>query len=504
MKRALISVYNKDNIENLAEVLIKNDFEIVSTGGTLKYLKERDIPAIEISEITNFKEMLDGRVKTLHPKIHGGLLALRDNKEHMKTLEEENIETIDCVVVNLYPFFENMHSDITFEDKMEFIDIGGPTMLRSAAKNFKDVIVVSDPDDYKEIITQFDELGDVSYTFRKKLAGKVFNLTSAYDAAISNFLLEEEYPKYLNFSLKRGLKLRYGENPHQSAAFYENLCETGLMNNHIQLQGKTLSYNNINDMNIAYKSVYEFDECACVSLKHHCPCGVAVAETPLKAYELAYECDPVSIFGGIVAFNRRVDKLTAMELKKLFLEIVVAPDFDEEALEVLSKKKKLRVIKSLSKPGNSKVINSVDGGFLIQDQDKNAFEEFKTVTTTEPTKEQIQDMNFGIKAIKNVISNAIIIVKENRTLGIAGGQVNRIWAAKQAIERANLDNKSSEGAVLISDAFFPFDDVVKEAAKAKISAIVQPGGSIRDKDSISEADKNSISMVFTGVRHFKH
>ena len=504
MKQALISVYDKTGVEKLAGKLIEHNYEIISTGGTLKYLKKNGLAVRDISEITGFREMLDGRVKTLHPNVHGGLLARRDNPIHMKTLAEEGIGTIDCVVVNLYPFSENVDRAIAFEDKIEFIDIGGPTMLRSAAKNYRDVIVVSDPADYERVVEEFDRGGDVSQATRKHLAGKVFNLTSAYDAAISNFLLEEEYPEYLTIPLKKGMELRYGENPHQTAAFYENLSKKGLMSRYEQVQGKKRSFNNINDMDIAFKSVHAFEECACVSLKHHCPCGVALGETPAQAYQSAYECDPVSIFGGIVAFNRKVDSETALALKKLFLEVVIAPEFDAEALDVLKKKKRLRVIRAETPPAGRRAITSVDGGMLVQSLDQNVEESFETVTNAVPTKAQLDDMAFGLKAIKNVISNAIIIVKDNRTLGIAGGQVNRIWAAKQAIERANLDHKTSEGAVLVSDAFFPFNDVVMEAAKAKIGAIVQPGGSIRDKDSVEEANKNKIPMVFTGVRHFKH
>jgi phosphoribosylaminoimidazolecarboxamide formyltransferase/IMP cyclohydrolase len=503
MKRALISVYDKTNIEKIASKLEEKGYEIVSTGGTLRYLKENGIKVIDISDITHFPEMLDGRVKTLHPKVHGGLLAVRSNPEHMKTLEEHDIGTIDCVIVNLYPFFDNVGKNISFEEKVEFIDIGGPTMLRSAAKNFADVVVVSDPSDYDELIEQLDA-GEVSFEMKKRLAGKVFNLTSAYDAAISNFLLEEEYPQYLTMPLKKSMELRYGENPHQTAAFYENLSTKGLMNSYEQLQGKKLSYNNINDMDVTFKTVYEFEDCACVSLKHKCPCGIALGETPAEAYRMAYACDPVSIFGGIIAFNRKVDEETARELVKIFLEVIIAPEFDEAALAVFKKKKNLRIIKALTEPKTKYVMNTVDGGALIQSVDKGAKEKFETVTQAQPTEAQLEDMKFGIKAIKNCLSNAILIVKDKRALGIAGGEVNRIWAAKQALERANMNDKTSEGAILVSDAFFPFSDVVEVAAKNKIAAIVQPGGSIRDKDSIAEADKNLIPMVFTGVRHFKH
>jgi len=503
VKRVLISVYDKTGVEDIASCFSNNGYEIISTGGTAKYLTEKGFEVIDISQITHFKEMLDGRVKTLHPVIHAGLLAIRSNQEHMRTLQEEQIATVDAVVVNLYPFFEKMHQAIDFDEKIEFIDIGGPTMLRSASKNFKDVIVICDPSDYPEIIEQMNA-GEVSVETRKRLAGKVFNLTSAYDAAISNFLLEEDYPQYLTIPLKKTEQLRYGENPHQTAALYENLSEHGLMNHFEQIQGKKLSYNNINDLDVAFKSVYEFDEPACVALKHKCPCGIAVGKDTFEAYQKAYESDPVSIFGGIVSFNRKVTKQTAEELVKIFLEVIVAPDYENEALEIFKKKKNLRILKSLVKPANNYAINSVDGGMLIQSTDKGATEQFQTVTRTTPTTEQLADMVFGIKAIKNCTSNAILIVKDKKTLGICGGQVNRIWAAQQALERANMDEKTSKGAILVSDAFFPFSDVVQVAAEHSIAAIVQPGGSIRDDDSVAEADKNSICMVFTGVRHFKH
>ena len=338
VKRVLISVYDKTGVEEIAACFVNNGYEIISTGGTAKYLSEKGLPVTDIAQITHFKEMLDGRVKTLHPIIHAGLLAVRSNPEHMRTLQEEQIATLDAVIVNLYPFFEKMHQAIGFDEKVEFIDIGGPTMLRSASKNFKDVIVICDPADYREVIEQMNT-GEVSYETKKRLAGKVFNLTSAYDAAISNFLLDEEYPQYLTIPLRKQEQLRYGENPHQTAALYENLSEPGFMNHFEQIQGKTLSYNNINDLDVAFKSVYEFDEPACVALKHKCPCGVAIGKDTSEAYQKAYESDPVSIFGGIVSFNRKVTKQTAEELVKIFLEVVVAPDYEKEALEIFKKKK---------------------------------------------------------------------------------------------------------------------------------------------------------------------
>lgn len=340
-KRALISVFDKDGVLELAKFLRDRDVEIISSGGTYKYLKENNIEVKEISEITDFPEMLDGRVKTLHPLVHAGILAIRDNKEHMKTLEEREINTIDYVVVNLYPFFEKVRENLSFEEKVEFIDIGGPTMLRAAAKNFKDVVVLSDKKDYEKVMNEIKENNCVSFKLRKTLAGKVFNLMSAYDAAISNFLLEgeEEYPEYLSVSYKKIQDLRYGENPHQGAAYYSSTEFDGAMNSFEILNGKALSYNNIKDLDIAWKVACEFEETACCALKHNTPCGVAVGENSKEVYLKAYDADPVSIFGGIVAINRKIDKATAEEMVKIFLEVVAAPDFDEDALEVLRTKR---------------------------------------------------------------------------------------------------------------------------------------------------------------------
>lgn len=500
IKRALISVYDKEGILEFAKFLRERHIEIISTGGTFKYLKENNIEAVDVSSITNFPEMLEGRVKTLHPNIHGGILAKREDENHIKTLEEKGIEPIDIVVVNLYPFFEKCKEDLSFEEKVEFIDIGGPTMIRAAAKNFKDVLVITDKKDYEEVMKEFIENQDISYRRRKVLAGKVFNLMSAYDAAISNFLLEgeEEYPEYLSLSYKKEQALRYGENPHQSAAYYGSNTLAGAMNSFEILNGKELSYNNIKDLDIAWKVVNEFEEIACCALKHNSPCGVAIGESVADSYIKAYSCDEVSIYGGIVAINRKIDKNTAEEMNKIFLEIVAAPDFDEEALEVLRRKKNLRVIKCNQKPKDERYMVSVDGGILIQQEDKKLIDEIKVVTDKKPTEEEMKDMLFAMKVVKYVKSNAIVVVKNGKAVGIGGGQVNRIWAAQEALERG-------EGAlVLASDAFFPFEDVVNEAAAYDIKAIIQPGGSIRDEDSIRACNELGISMVFTGIRHFKH
>ncbi|MBU5485522.1 bifunctional phosphoribosylaminoimidazolecarboxamide formyltransferase/IMP cyclohydrolase [Clostridium sp. MSJ-11] len=498
IKRALISVFYKDGILELAKFLQERGVEIISTGGTFRYLKENGIEVIDVTEVTNFPEMLDGRVKTLNPYIHGGILAIRNNEEHMKTIKAHNITTIDMIVVNLYPFFEKVKENLSFDEKIEFIDIGGPTMLRSAAKNFRDVIVLSNTGDYDKVIRQIEETGDVDFNTRKFLAGKVFNLTSAYDAAISSFMLEEEYPEFLNLSYKKSMDLRYGENSHQRAAYYVSTVEDGAMKDFEQLNGKELSYNNIKDMDIAWKVVNEFEEIACCAVKHNTPCGVALGDSVKEAYIKAYEGDPISIFGGIVAFNRKVDKVTAEQLVDIFLEIVIAPDFHEDALEVLKNKKNLRVIKCKFAPKDGVEVAKVDGGILVQSVDDKLTEEINVVTEAKPTEDQLKDMVFAMKVVKYVKSNAIVIVEHGKTLGIGGGQVNRIWAAKEALER------SGGGAVLASDAFFPFSDVVEEAAKYGVKAIIQPGGAIRDEKSIEACNKSDIAMVFTGIRHFKH
>lgn len=499
IKRALVSVFDKEGILDFSNFLQEKGVEIISTGGTYKHLKENGINVIEVNEITNFPEMLDGRVKTLHPIIHAGILAIRDNEEHMKTIKERNIEPVDMVIVNLYPFFQKVREDLSFEEKVEFIDIGGPTMLRAAAKNFKDVVVISDKEDYKAVMEDINESGDVSVRLRKKLAGKVFNLMSAYDAAISNFLLEdEEYPEYLSISYKKKQSLRYGENPHQSAAYYSSNEFDGAMNSFEILNGKELSYNNIKDLDIAWKVACEFEEVACCGLKHNTPCGVAIGENTYEVYKKAYDADPTSIFGGIVAINRKIDKATAEEMVKIFLEVVAAPEYDEDALEILRTKKNLRVIKCNNTPKAKRYMVTVDGGILIQEEDIKLIDELKVVTEKAPTEEEMKDLLFGMKVVKYVKSNAIVVIKDGVSVGVGGGQVNRIWPTEEALKRG-------KGAtVLASDAFFPFRDVVDECAKNGIKAIIQPGGSLRDQESIDACNEYGIAMVFTRVRHFKH
>lgn len=500
MKRALISVFDKNGILEFANFLVKHGVEIISTGGTYKHLKENGVPVIEVAEVTGAPEMLDGRVKTLHPVIHGGILAIRDNAEHMATIKERGISTIDMVVVNLYPFFKKVNEDLTFEEKVEFIDIGGPTMLRSAAKSFKDVVVISDTADYETVMKEM-EAGEVTFETKKRLAGKVFNLTSAYDAAISQFLLGDEMPKYLNASYEKLMDLRYGENPHQKAAYYVSTTDTGAMKDFEQLNGKELSFNNLRDMDVAWRTVCEFTEPACCGLKHSTPCGAAIGKNVYEAYTKAYECDPVSIFGGIVALNKEVDADTAREMVKIFLEIIIAPSFTDEALEILKTKKNLRVIKCKHIPQDKINMVKVDGGLLIQDEDLSFTTDYEAVTEKAPTAEEMENLIFGMKIVKHVKSNAIVVVKDMMAVGIGNGETNRIWPTKQAIERAG---DKIEGAVLASDAFFPFRDVVDECAKAGIKAIIQPGGSMRDRESIDACNEHGISMVFTGIRHFKH
>ena len=502
-KRALISVSDKSGLIDFAKFLEESNYELISTGGTFKHLKEAGLSPIQIDEVTNFPEMLDGRVKTLHPKVHGGLLAVRDNEEHMKTVQEHEIGLIDMVIVNLYPFFENVNKNISLDEKVEFIDIGGPSMLRSAAKNFNSVTVITDVEDYYKIQNEISETGDSTLETRKKLAGKVFNLTSAYDAAISKMLLDEDYPQYLNASYKKVSDLRYGENPHQTAAYYVSTFENGAMKDFEILGGKELSFNNLRDMDLCWKVVNEFkNEMACCAVKHSTPCGVAIGNSPLETYRKTFECDPISIFGGIIAMNFKVDAATAEELNKTFLEIVMATDFDEAALEILRKKKNLRIIKIKNPVSDQQTWVKIDGGILVQDNDNQFSEEIKTVTEIQPTEEQKKALLFAQRVVKYVKSNAIVVSNGIQALGIGGGQVNRIWATEQAVNRAKA--KFSGDLVLASDAFFPFRDVVDFCAKEGIKAIIQPGGSVKDQDSIEAANEHKIPMMLTGMRHFLH
>lgn len=502
-KRALISVSDKSGLIDFAKFLETNHYELISTGGTFKHLKEAGLNPIQIDEITDFPEMLDGRVKTLHPKVHGGLLAVRTNEEHMKTVQEHEIGLIEMVIVNLYPFFENANSEISLNEKVEFIDIGGPSMLRSGAKNFRSVTVITDVEDYEKVQQEISDSGNTTLETRKKLAGKVFNLTSAYDGAISKMLLDEEYPQYLNASYKKFSDLRYGENPHQTAAYYVSTTDNGAMKDFEILGGKELSFNNIRDMDLCWKVVNEFkNEMSCCAVKHSTPCGVAVGKSALETYKKTFECDPVSIFGGIIGMNFTVDSATAEELSKTFLEIVMAPDFHEEALQILKKKKNLRIIKIKNPVSDAQTWVKVDGGILVQDNDNLFSENMETVTVFKPSDQQKNALLFAQRVVKYVKSNAIVVSNGFQALGIGGGQVNRIWATQHAVERAK--EKFSGDLVLASDAFFPFRDVVDFCAKQDIKAIIQPGGSMRDEETIEAANEHGIPMIFTGMRHFLH
>lgn len=509
-KRALISVSDKNGIAEFAKRLSELGFEIISTGGTKKTLQDNGIPVMGVSDVTGFPEILEGRVKTLNPMIHGGLLAKFSEESHQKQLVEHNIQPIHIVCVNLYPFQQTIAKpDVTVEDAIENIDIGGPTMLRASAKNHEYVTVVVDPSDYETVIEELAKSGEVQKETRRKLAAKVFRHTAAYDAMIAEYmtdLAQEETPEKLTVTYELKQSLRYGENPHQKAAFYRKpLGSAFSIANAAQLHGKELSYNNINDADAALQIVKEFSEPAAVAVKHMNPCGIGTGETVFSAYSRAFAADPVSIFGGIVAFNREVDKETAERLHEIFLEIIIAPSFSEEAISILTSKKNIRLL-TIPFDNNEKPemkLTSIEGGLLLQEQDRFSYKDatISVPTKREPTEEEWKALELGWKIVKHVKSNAIVVNNSNMTLGIGAGQMNRVGAAKIALEQAAV---KANGAVLASDAFFPMDDTVEAAAKAGITAIIQPGGSIRDEDSIKKADEYGITMVFTGVRHFKH
>ena len=509
-KRALLSVSDKTGIIELAKGLITADFEIISTGGTQAALTDAGIATIAIDEVTGFPEMMDGRVKTLHPKIHGGLLARRDVDSHVAAMKEHDIAPIDVVVVNLYPFKETIEKDGTFADAIENIDIGGPSMLRSAAKNHESVTVIVDPQDYPLVLEELTS-GDTTLATRRYLAAKVFRHTAAYDAVIASYLTEqtsEKNPEKLTLTYELKQTLRYGENSHQEAVFYRSALPTSYsIANAKQLHGKELSYNNIKDADAAIKIAREFSKPAVVVLKHMNPCGIGTAETITEAYDYAYEADPVSIFGGIVVLNREVDLQTAEKMHHLFLEIILAPSFEPAAFELLSSKKNLRLLtldfSQQFQP--EKEVVSVLGGLLVQDQDvvEEDPEKWQVVTKRQPSEEEREALAFAWKAVKHVKSNAIVLANNHQTVGIGAGQMNRVGSVKIAIEQAEQAEKI-QGAVLASDAFFPMSDSVETAAKHGIKAIIQPGGSIKDQESIDMADKYGITMLFTGIRHFRH
>ena len=504
-KRALISVSDKTNIVEFAKGLEKHGFEVISTGGTYTHLKNNGVSCISIEDVTHFPEILEGRVKTLHPKIHGGLLSKRGNELHNKHVAENNIEYIDLVCVNLYPFEATVKKDgVSEEEIIENIDIGGPSMLRSAAKNFNDVAVVTDINDYDRVLSELEQ-GGITYETRRALAIKVFNTTASYDAAIANYFNKKDklVPERLTLSYNLQDSLRYGENPHQKAYHYvQDNNESYALQNAVQLHGKEMSYNNIQDASAALDILAEFDETTCVAVKHMNPCGVATGSSVFEAYSRAYEADPVSIFGGIVAVNGKVDKETAEKMHSIFLEIILATDYDDEALEILTKKKNLRIYKLSEKNNNhEQQIKSVRGGILVQDFNDKLADEYESVTEKKVDESQQRDIEFGLKVVKHVKSNAIVVVKDGQTLGIGAGQMNRVGSCKIALEQAG---EKARGAVLASDAFFPMRDSADIAADYGIAAIVQPGGSIRDQESIDACNEKGVAMVFSKIRHFKH
>ena len=535
-KRALVSVSDKAGVVEFCKGLVENGFEIISTGGTAKALKEAGLEAIGISDITGFPECLDGRVKTLHPNVHAGLLAMRSNPEHMAQLEMLNINTIDIVCVNLYPFKATLESGADFATCIENIDIGGPTMIRAAAKNYQDVTVIVDPGDYGRVLEELRGDG-ISLETKKYLQYKVFAHTAVYDSLISNYLASQlgiTFPDEVTFAYKKAQDMRYGENPQQKAVFYnEQTIRKGSLSSATQIWGKELSYNNINDANGALELLKEFGATpAVVACKHANPCGVGTGENIFEAYMRAYNSDPVSVFGGILAINGTVDEATAVEINKIFIEIIIASGYDCKALEILESKKNIRLLQiddiTAKRESSAFDMKKIYGGLLVQQYDEsliagediNLFKTAATVETTQlsdgkqktvygvgvvtdraPTDEEIEALLFNWKVVKHTKSNAIVIGKRDRTTGIGMGQTNRIWAAQQAIAHAG---GKAKGSVMASDAFFPFPDCVEECVKAGITAIIQPGGSIRDKDSVEACNAAGIAMVFVGDRHFKH
>lgn len=509
--RALISVSDKTGIVEFAQKLSELGWEIISTGGTAKALRDAGLDVIGVSDVTGFPECLDGRVKTLHPMIHAGILNIRANEEHQKQIKELGVTPIDLLVINLYPFKNTILKEgVSFEECIENIDIGGPTMLRSAAKNFNDVTVVVDPEDYDTVLKELEADGKTTYDTRYRLALKVFETTAAYDTMISDYLRQQIGGDVLakdtiTLTYEKVQDMRYGENPHQKAAFYKEIGTTpGMLPAAKQLQGKELSYNNINDTNGALEILKEYkDEPTIVAVKHANPCGVASANTISEAYRKAYEADPTSIFGGIVASNRAIDADTAKQMVEIFLEVIVAPSFTDEALEILKAKENLRllVLDDILADKPAYETKKVMGGVLVQECDIPLYDKLEVVTDRKPTDKELEDLLFAWKAVKNTKSNAITLAKDKCMIANGPGQVNRIWPLENCIEHGG---EKVKGAVLASDAFFPFDDCATAAAKAGITAIIQPGGAKRDEDSIRVCNENGIAMVFTGMRHFKH
>ena len=533
IKRALISVSDKTNLEKLAKKLKSLNVEIISTGGTASLLKEQSIEVTDIADVTGFPEIMDGRVKTLHPKVHGGILAKRSNEAHTQAMNEHNIAPIDLVIANLYPFEETVRNEADTDTCIENIDIGGPTLIRAAAKNHHGVVVITDPKDYDSLIETLDKHdGQTTYAFRQKMAAKAFALTARYDAAITawfatieqkkNMASEngedavKELPGKINFAGTLKQTLRYGENPHQQAALYLDHTDRPGVTLASQVQGKELSYNNINDTDAAFELVSEFEDPAVAIIKHANPCGVATGENIFDAYHKALRCDPVSAFGGIIATNRILDVQTAEEIIKTFCEVIIAPSIENDALSILEKKNKIRVLTTGSMPDNKQsfyTMKKVAGGFLVQDSDFAVVtkDDLEIVTDREPTEQELEDMLFAFKVVKHVKSNAIVYAKDLTTVGIGAGQMSRIDSSRIAAEKAAIATEKAgeevlltKGSVVASDAFFPFADGLIAAAEAGVTAVIQPGGSIRDDEVIAAANDRGLAMAFTKIRHFRH
>lgn len=518
IRRALLSVSDKTGIVEFGQFLADQGVEVLSTGGTAKMLADAGVPVVEVAEHTGFPEIMDGRVKTLQPSIHGGLLAVRDNPEHVKAMEDHDIAPIDLLCVNLYPFEETLARGAAYDDCVENIDIGGPAMIRAAAKNHGDVTVVVEPEDYRRVMDEMSaNSGATTLDTRKFLAQRAYARTAAYDAAISTWLADETdqpWPKRLSFAGELKQTMRYGENPHQAAAFYVNGEARPGVATAQQLQGKELSYNNLNDTDAAFELVAEFHDTACAIIKHANPCGVAVGETLTEAYMRAYSCDMESAFGGIVALNRTLDGATAEEIVKIFTEVIIAPDVDDDARKILETKKNLRVLTTGAMPDPSlggRMVKTLAGGLLVQGRDNAIFEDLRVVTDKAPSDAQLADMKFAYTVGKHVKSNAIVYVKDGMTVGVGAGQMSRVnscriaaFRAEQAAKAAGAEQSWAIGSVVASDAFFPFADGLLEAVEAGAVAVIQPGGSMRDEEVIEAANKAGIAMVFTGMRHFRH
>jgi phosphoribosylaminoimidazolecarboxamide formyltransferase/IMP cyclohydrolase len=520
VKRALISVNDKSGIVEFAHALSESGYEIISTGGTAKALKQGEIAVREVEELTGFPEILEGRVKTLHPKIFGALLARRSDPGHQKDLVKHDIEPIDLVVVNLYPFEQHVTKNVLDEKEiLELIDIGGVTLLRASGKNYHDVAIVCDPADYPQILRELKDNGEVSLAYKRRLAAKAFAHTARYDAVISSYFRErskdvDPFPQEMTIGMIKESGLRYGENPHQKAALYRETgarsVEWGIVTAK-KIQGKELSYNNYLDLDAAWNLVNEFDDTACVIVKHNNPCGVAIAKKTDEAFRMAQACDPLSAFGGIVGFNREIDGQTAEEMSKIFLECVIAPGYKPDALEVFKKKENMRVLQLPSKitaAAKEFDVRRVSGGLLVQEKDYAIYTETKVVTKRAPTAEELASLEFGWRVAKHVKSNAMILTRGRQTIGVGAGQMSRVDALKTAWMKYQQQQSLIVGhqnpIVLSGDAFFPFRDCVDEAAKMGVTAIMQPGGSVRDEDSIRACNEHNIAMLFTGTRHFRH